>query len=142
MKKILLFIKYFFYITTGILIVVALNFALSDEETLPRDTLWQILASGALTAAITAVLSPQDSRTFGGFAVKCALHYAALCVVMILCGHSFGWLSYDLGGIAMMALSVSLVYLFTFFSYYIMDRKQADDINRRLREKYRDEEEV
>lgn len=101
MKKILLFIKYFFYITTGILIVGSVEFRLVlGEETLPRDTLWQILASGALTAAITAVLSPQDSRTFGGFAVKCALHYAALCVVMILCGHSFGWLSYDLGGIA------------------------------------------
>lgn len=59
---------------------------------------------------------------------------------MIICGHRFGWRNLNLAGIIMMLMSVAIVYLLTFFSYYLIDLKQAKEINQKLKEKYGDEE--
>ena len=39
-----------------------------------------------------------------------------------------------------MLLSVAAVYVFVVIVYYILDKHRADQINRRLKEKYKDEE--
>lgn len=137
MKKLNLFVKYFFYITAGVVLITAASFSMSDAQALPKNTLWQILCSAALTAGVTALLTPQNCRTACEFVLRGTLHYAALSAVMIVCGHSFGWIEYTFRGIAGMLLSVALVYVFTVFAYYIVDRRDADEINRRLREKYK-----
>ncbi len=137
MEKLKLFIKYFFYITAGVLLITAVSFSLSDAQALPKNTLWQVLCSSALTAGVTALFTPQNCRTIGEFAARGLIHYAALCVVMIVCGHSFGWVEYTVSGIAAMMVSVALVYLFTSVAYYIIDCRDADEINRKLREKYK-----
>ncbi len=64
------------------------------------------------------------------------IHYAALCGVMIACGYWFSWMSLDAAGIRMMCLSVAGVYVLTFTAYYIVDLKQVEKINQRLKEKY------
>ena len=130
------FVKWFLYITMGILIVCAVNFQLADVESLSKETLWQILLSGFLTSGVTVLLYPRESMNKIPFWIKLVVHYVALCIVMILCGHWFGWLDFDLGGIVMMAVSVAVVYGITFLIYYLIDLKQADEINRRLEEKY------
>ena len=139
MKIISSFIKWYFYITTGILFVCAINMTLSREENIPSDTLWKILLSGFLTTAVTMffLFRESDSKLVMGY--RMILHYLALGIVMILSGRWFGWLEFDISGIVMMLLSVAVVYFLTSFAYYILDRKEAQEINQKLNEKYHDD---
>lgn len=134
------FIKWFLYITTGILIICAVNFEIAGQDMIPVSTLWRILLSGIVTTGITMVLFPEKSNRKSMVLIRCFIHYAALCTVMILFGHWFGWLDYDFGGILMMVVSVACVYLFCFLSYCLIDLKRADEINKKLKEKYREHE--
>lgn len=139
MKIISSFIKWYFYITTGILFVCAINMTLSREENIPSDTLWKILLSGFLTTVVTMffLFRESDSKFVMGY--RMFLHYLALGIVMILSGRWFGWLEFDISGIVMMLLSVAVVYFLTSLAYYILDRKEAQEINQKLNEKYHDD---
>lgn len=129
------FVKWFFYITTAVLIICAFHFGVSEGDVIEKDTLWQILLSGFLTAGVTVFLLPRDNRVIRPLA-QFFVHYAALSAVMLVCGHWFGWLEYNVAGIAMMLVSVAVVYLICFGIYYLIDLREADKINRRLKEKY------
>lgn len=138
MKKLVEFIRWFFYITTCVLFVCAANIQISGDKMVSAITLWQILLSGFLTALVTVILRPdeQDGGRVG--VIKIIVHYFVLCGVMIGCGCQFGWMELNLKGIAMMAVSVAVVYLLVFSAGYWLDKKQADEINKRLKGKYSD----
>lgn len=132
------FIKWFVFITTGILIVCAVNFSVfSDGEDIPDDTLWQILLAGLVTAVITVFFDLREIFDKRNSFFMLFLHYGFLDAAMILCGGWFGWMCFDLEGIVMMSVSVAGVYVFTFAVNYVLDRQQADAINRKLKEKYK-----
>lgn len=128
--------KWFLYITTGILIVTAIMFSLVGEETIPVNTLWKILLIGILTTGVTVCFRPWRDWRYAGF----ALHYIALCVVMVVCGCMFGWINFNMSGVLCMMVDVAAVYLIAFVAYCLVDKKQAEEINKRLREKYQEEE--
>lgn len=134
------FVKWFLYITTGILIVCGASLAFSGVEMITVNIFWQILFSGFMTALVTVLFLPKEEDQKLTTYIKYALHYIALCIVMILIGVWFGWMPLDLFGIFIMLVEVGVVYLLSFSAYYIVDVKQADEINKRLREKYGDEE--
>lgn len=138
MKKINDFIKWFLYITTGVLIVCAVNFWAADMDAIPKNTLWQILLSGLLTAGVTVFIYPKDCNKKSVILTRIFFHYVVLCIVMIICGYWFGWLKLNAAGIVMMVVSVAVVYFLSFLAYYLTDLKRADEINRRLKEKYGD----
>ncbi|MGN0156339.1 MAG: DUF3021 family protein [Lachnospiraceae bacterium] len=141
MKTVGNYIKWFLYITTGILLVCAFHFTLAGIKTVTVITFWQILLSGFLTTFVTVLLTPKEEDKKTKTYLKYAMHYIVLCIVMNLCGVWFGWISVSPAGILMMAVDVGLVYLLAFLAYYIVDKKQADEINERLHEKYGEEEE-
>lgn len=130
------YIKWYMYITTSILIVCAVLFHISGEETIPVETLWQILLSGFLTTLVTVLPIFRECSRKSTAIIKHILHYVLLCAVMFLCGKWFGWMDFELEGIAMMAGAVAVVYLLSFGAYYMIELKQASDINRKLKEKY------
>ena len=140
MKKVFEFIKWFFYITTCVLFVCAANIQISGSETVPTITLWQILLSGFLTALVTVIFRPNEQDSGRDGMIKIIVHYFVLCGVMIGCGCRFGWMDLSLNGIAMMAVSVAVVYLLVFLAVYWLDKKQADEINKKLKGKYSDKE--
>ena len=129
--------KWFLYITTGILIVTAIMFSLVGEETMPVNTLWKILLAGLLTTGVTVCFKPWKNWGIVGY----ICHYTALCVVMIVSGCLFGWMNFNLAGVLGMMIDVAVVYLIAFLTYWLIDLKQAEDINKRLQERYKDEEE-
>lgn len=133
-------IKWFVYITTGILIVVTVNFTLAGMETMSVNNLWKILLSAFLTTIVTVFFQPEDETRQHVAYLNLVLHYLALCVVMIICGKWFGWIEFNLAGILLMAISVAVVYLLCFLTDLILDRRQAEAINKRLKERYSDEE--
>lgn len=139
MKKISDAMKWFCYITTAILVVCTVIFMTVGEQAISPKTLPQILLSGFLTTIITTLLQSKEETKKSIIYIKCFLHYIALCVVMVICGKWFGWLEFNFSGIAMMTIAVACVYILAFSTYYIIDLKQADAINQRLKEKYQDE---
>ncbi len=136
MKLISEIFRWFLYITTGILIVTALMFTIMGEESMPVNTLWKIMLAGVLTTIVTVCFKPWKDWGWVGF----LLHYLALCVVMVVSGIMFGWIHLSVLGVVAMMIDVAVVYMIAFGAYCLVDRKQAEDINRKLRERYKDEE--
>ena len=80
MKIISSFIKWYFYITTGILFVCAINMTLSREENIPSDTLWKILLSGFLTLGYNKKYSISDfSQKFCIYNISDCIYKYFLC---------------------------------------------------------------
>lgn len=140
MKKIGEYIKWYFYITTNILFVTATIFRLYGATALPGAILWQIMLSGFLTTIVTVLIIYIECESTVGRLIKFFCHYIALCVVMICSGKWFDWLDLNLSGIIMMLAAVAAVYLLAFCVYYVIDLREANRINKRLKEKYGDEE--
>ena len=140
MKKLGNFVKWFFYITIGILIVCGISYRMEGVEMVTTDIFWMILLSGFVTTLVTILLLPREADRKAKSGIKFALHYVALCVIMCFLGERFGWVEFSFTGIIGMAIRVGLVYFLAFMAYYIIDIKQASDINKRLQEKYGEEE--
>lgn len=135
------FLKYFVIITTGVLLMCAVNVSLSEtggESLAVGITLWQILGAGAVTAFVTALVYMRECKTKKQFIVMVIIHYILICAIMVTLGVLFGWMALNIGGIIMMIVSAALVYLFTYTVRYISDKRQADEFNRALKEKYKD----
>ena len=135
------FLKYFVIITTGVLLMCAVNVSLSEtggESLAVGVTLWQILGAGAVTAFVTALVYMRECKTTKQFIVMVIIHYILICAIMVTLGVLFGWMALNIGGIIMMIVSAALVYLFTYTVRYISDKRQADEFNRALKEKYKD----
>ncbi len=140
MKTLGNFVKYFLYITVGILIVCGINYKIAGVETVTVDVFGMILLSAFVTTVATVLIHSKEDDGKVKSCVKFVLHYIILCMVMSFLGKQFGWIDFDLAGIGMMVIDVGIVYLLVFIAYYIIDIKQADEINQMLQEKYGDEE--
>ena len=134
------FIKWFLYITTCILIVVAANIIISGKDMIPADTLWQVLLSGFLTTLVTILLWAKEPGNIRSGIIRMLVHYIALCAVMIVCGRWFDWMNLSPAGIVMMVISVAVVYALVVLADYWTGRKLADEINQKLKGRYRDGE--
>ena len=138
MKRLSEYVKWYLYITTGILIVCTICFVISGEDTIPVATLWEILLSGFLTTLSTVLVHRVECKKIGTAVIKYLLHYILVCLIMAVCGSRFGWIPPNPAGIFVMVGYVAVVYVFSFCVHYIIDLGQARKINRRLKEKYRD----
>lgn len=131
------FIRWFIAITTGVLIICAVDFTIFHEGNIPEMTLWDILLSSFVTTVVTIVFWGIKEVKEGACEIAAiAMHYICLCIVMIVFGAKFGWMELNLSGILMMVLSVAAVYIFSFIVNYILDSQQADMMNQKLKEKY------
>lgn len=134
------FIKWFLYIAVGILIVCGVSYKMAGNETVTVDVFWMILLSAFVTTLISVLILPKEEDGKVKSGIKFGLHYIALCIVMCFLGERFGWVEFNMAGVVGMVIRVGLVYLLAFMAYYIIDVKQASDINKMLQEKYGEEE--
>ena len=140
MKKLTELIKWTVYITVGILIVCSTNVTLSNIDSIPASFLWDILLAGFTTAVVTVLLGPDPERPLKEIWFQYVIHYIALTCLMIFMGTLFDWMDFNLAGIIMMSVSTAIVYAITMVISLLLDVKSADEINKRLKEKYKDEE--
>ena len=141
MKSIGEFIKWFIYITIGIFLVCAISFTLEGATEMPVSTFWKILLEGLVATVVTVLLQPKEDDGEGKTWIKFALHYLFLCIIMCCFGIWFGWISYSVVGILIMAVDVAIVYALCTAIYYLIDVRQARGINKVLQEKYGEKEE-
>ena len=140
MKTLGNFIKWFLYITGGILIVCGVSYWLAGMEAVPVNVFGMIFLSAFVTTLATILILPGEEDGKVKSYVKFVLHYIVLCVIMCFLGVRFGWMNSDLIGIGMMVIDVGLVYVLAFLAHYFIDVKQADEINKKLEERYGDQE--
>ena len=91
-----------------------------------------------MTAIITEiVMSLPEPETKKRFVLYTALHYVVLCIVMSVIGMLFDWVSKTVLGVLLMCLSVAAVYAFTMAVTYFTSKRDADDLTKLIRSKYR-----
>lgn len=134
------FIKSFLYITVGIFVVCGAGYKIAGVETVTVDIFGMILLSAFATTLATVFILPRENEGKVKSWVKFILHFMVICVIMSFLGIRFGWVDFGFVGIVTMVIYVGLVYLLVFIFYYLIDKKQAGEINKMLQEKYGDEE--
>lgn len=132
MKKFFAYCQCFAYITTGTVMICAVNFSLFNDGNIPRNALWQILCSSFVTTAATVFLFSKNTNKKNRIILGLLLHYCCLCMIMTGCGVWFGWIDFDVAGVITMMLSVAGVYVIAFFLTYTMDKKQTEELNQAL----------
>ena len=135
MRYIKSFISYFTTITTTVLALTGILYAIDGAEFLSKYLLFQILITGAATALITTLILCREMRSRKQFLLLSALHYALLCGTMIGLGIWFCWMESSFVGIVKMAAYVAVVYVFVFLITYFSGKREADAINRIIMER-------
>jgi hypothetical protein len=132
MKYIKSYISFFTAIATAILIIVTIDGAINSYESVSKSLPLEILTASALTALITTIILCREIKTRKQFLISFLLHFVLLCVVMIVLGLMFGWISDSFRSIICMIFYVALVYVIVFAINYILAKKEADELNEAL----------
>ncbi|MDE7293008.1 MAG: DUF3021 domain-containing protein [Oscillospiraceae bacterium] len=127
--------KFFTYITTGILFVFIAILLIGDHDGISREELIQIPCAGFATALVTTVLLIGKWEIPVAFGFRVVLHYLIMLAMMIIIGILFGWIEFDLAGIITMVIATAAVYIFTFAVTYISVKNEADELNLALKKK-------
>lgn len=135
MKFITDLIKYFVYITTGILFVFIVILLINGSESISVRTIVQIPLAALATALVTVLIYLKEALTKKGFYIRMAVHYVMLCVVMVIFGTAVGWVALDLAGIMTMVISTAAIYAFTYGGTYLSSKSEAEKLNRALKSK-------
>lgn len=102
--------------------------------------LWQILFAGLVTTAVTIYFASIQAVDTKINMIRLIMHYIALSLTMIGIGYWFHWIEMNVLGIIIMLLSVAFVYVFSMMMYYFLDKKEAEEMNEKLKEKYQNDE--
>lgn len=135
MKKLRQFIECFVTVATGILIIAALSYPSRPADLTPA-VLWQILLSAGLCSVSTVLFFPDDTATRLQIYVGVSLHFISLCVIMVVCGRWFGWVGPGFWDAFGMIVEVIIIYAFTTGITYIMEKRQAAEMDQQLKKKY------
>lgn len=138
MRYIKEYLKWFVIINSGVLLIFALN--TFNYEYIKSIYLFEIIAASAATALPTAILfsiEPKKEITKFVSALLVLIHYVCLLAIMLILGISFGWIEFNLKGIAVMALSVAGVYICSTVLSVVLDKREAKRLNEAL-EAFRD----
>ncbi len=128
-------IRYFVYITTGILFVFIVMMLIEGSESISIQKLIQIPCAALVTALVTVIIYSKEAIMKKEFYIRIAVHYLLLCVIMVIFGTAFEWINLDFAGIMIMVISTAVIYAFTFAGAYLSAKSEAENLNRALKNK-------
>lgn len=128
-------IRYFVYITTGILFVFIAMLLIEGGSGVSTQTLIRIPCAGLATALITAVIYSREAVKKKELYIRISVHYILLCITMIALGTAFEWVNFDLAGVMTMVISTAAIYAFTFAGAYLSSKSEAEKLNKALKSK-------
>lgn len=135
MKFITDLIRYFVYITTGILFVFITMLLIEGSDSISIQKLIQIPCAAFVTALVTVIIYSKEAVMKKEFYIRIAIHYLLLCVIMVILGTAFEWIKIDLAGIMIMVISTAAIYVFTFAGAYLSSKSEAEKLNKALKSK-------
>lgn len=133
-------LRNFAYVTTGIVIAFAVYTAIIGVKEVPIIMVAEIPAAGLVTALIATVMLFKEQRTRKGTAAVTVLNYILVSAAMVALGLLFGWIEFEIKQILLMFACVVFVYAFTVIISYFTLKKEADEINEALKNKFSDNE--
>lgn len=128
-------VKYFVYITTGIVFVFIARLLIEGGSGISTQTLIRIPCAGFVTALVTVIICSSEALTKKVFYIRIAVHYLLLCVIMVIFGTAFEWINFDLAGVMTMVISTAAIYVFTFVGGYLSSKSEAEKFNKALKDK-------
>ncbi|MDE5991700.1 MAG: DUF3021 domain-containing protein [Oscillospiraceae bacterium] len=135
MKFITDLMRYFVYITTGILFVFITMLLIEGSDSISIQKLIQIPCAAFVTALVTVIIYSREAVMKKEFYIRIAIHYLLLCVIMVILGTAFEWIKIDLAGIMTMVISTAAIYVFTFVGAYLLSKSEAEKLNKALKSK-------
>lgn len=135
MKFITDLIRYFVYITTGILFVFITMLLIEGGDSISIQKLIQIPCAALVTALVTVIIYSKEAVMKKEFYIRIAVHYILLCVIMIIFGTAFGWVNLNLAGVMTIVISTAAIYVFTFAGAYLSSKSEAEKLNMALKNK-------
>lgn len=135
MKFIADLIRYFVYITTGILFVFITILLIDGGSVVSLQTLIEIPCAALVTALVTVIIYSREVIMKRELYIRVAVHYLLLCVIMVILGSAFGWIEFNISGVITMVISTAAIYVFTFEGAYLSSRSDAKKLNKALKSK-------
>lgn len=133
-------LRNFAYVTTGTVIAFAVYTAVIGVKEVPIIMVAEIPAAGLVTALIATAILFKEQRTRKGIIVVTVLNYMLVSAAMIALGILFGWIELEIKQILLMLACAVFVYAFTVIISYFTLKKEADEINAALKNKFSDNE--
>ncbi len=133
-------LRNFAYVTAGTVIAFAVYTAIIGVKDVPIIMIAEIPLAGFVTAFIATAMLFKEQRTRKGIAAVTVLNYIVVSAAMVALGLLFGWIELEIKQILLMLLCVVFVYAFTVIISYITLKKDADEINETLKNKFPDNE--
>lgn len=128
-------VKYFVYITTGIVFVFVARLLIEGGSGISTQTLIRIPCAAFVTALVTVIICSSEALTKKAFYIRIAVHYLLLCIIMVIFGTAFEWINLDLAGVITMVISTAAIYAFTFAGGYLSSKSEAEKFNKALKDK-------
>lgn len=133
-------LRNFAYVTTGTVIAFAVYTAVIGVKEVPIIMVAEIPAAGLVTALIATAILFKEQRTRKGIIAVTVLNYMLVSAAMIALGILFGWIELEIKQILLMLACAVFVYAFTVIISYFTLKKEADEINAALKNKFSDNE--
>lgn len=133
-------LRNFAYVTTGTVIAFVVYTAIIGVKEVPIIMVAEIPAAGLVTALIATAMLFKEQRTRKGTAAVTVLNYILVSAAMVALGLLFGWIEFEIKQILLMFACVVFVYAFTVIISYFTLKKEADEINEALKNKFSDNE--
>lgn len=133
-------LRNFAYVTTGTVIAFAVYTAIIGVKEVPIIMVAEIPVAGIVTALIATAMLFKEQRTRKGTAAVTVLNYILVSAAMVALGLLFGWIEFEIKQILLMFGCVVFVYAFTVIISYFTLKKEADEINEALKNKFSDNE--
>ena len=135
MKYITEIIRYFTFITTGIVILFIVLMLIKGNDCILLSTLIKIPCAALATSIVTVIFYPTETQSKKEYILKVLLHYLVLCIVMTIFGVLAEWISFNFIGIMIMVISTAAVYIFTYTITFLRSKNDADELNMALKNK-------
>jgi len=134
-------LHYFVDITTAVLIAAAFYLTFSGQK-VGSVILWQIVFSGFITALPTAMLLCFEPKSVKLSKVLWISHFILIFLITLVLLKMFGWCSITPLSVLLTFLAVVFIYFFTCFVHYLVDRKHIALMNKQLKKRYLNKENV
>lgn len=133
-------LRNFAYVTSGTVIAFAVYTAVTGVKEVPIIMVAEIPVAGLVTALIATAMLFKEQRTRKGIIAVTVLNYILVSAAMVALGLLFGWIEFEIKQILLMFACVVFVYAFTVIISYFTLKKEADEINEALKNKFSDNE--
>ena len=128
-------IRYFVYITTGILFVFITILLINGGSGISLQTLIEIPCAALATALVTVFIYSKEAVMKREFYIRMTVHYLLLCFIMVILGTVFGWIEFNISGVITIVISTAAIYAFTFAGAYLSSKSDAKKLNKALQSK-------